>query len=196
MPGSARQRRSVTVLPQLGRPFHCTCLGHVSRRVLTRLWLQRQLPTHRLSLSHQAGANIDTCSEDQRTPLMEAAENNHLDAVKYLIKAGALVDPKVSASLTLLLRPLVLGPSSKASVLRGVLRSGGAGHLPVSGTRRLSELRCRQTAQRALGLPCGGGSSIRHTPAPSLPGAVRVEGRRKASCSERKKQNDLCSQTT
>lgn len=27
---------------------------------------------------------------------MEAAENNHLDAVKYLIKAGALVDPKVS----------------------------------------------------------------------------------------------------
>lgn len=26
---------------------------------------------------------------------MEAAENNHLDAVKYLIKAGALVDPKV-----------------------------------------------------------------------------------------------------
>lgn len=29
---------------------------------------------------------------------MEAAENNHLDAVKYLIKAGALVDPKVRAS--------------------------------------------------------------------------------------------------
>lgn len=47
----------------------------------------------------QAGANIDTCSEDQRTPLMEAAENNHLDAVKYLIKAGALVDPKVRAPL-------------------------------------------------------------------------------------------------
>lgn len=45
--------------------------------------------------SPQAGANIDTCSEDQRTPLMEAAENNHLDAVRYLIKAGALVDPKV-----------------------------------------------------------------------------------------------------
>lgn len=46
--------------------------------------------------SHQAGANIDTCSEDQRTPLMEAAENNHLETVKYLIKAGALVDPKVA----------------------------------------------------------------------------------------------------
>lgn len=30
---------------------------------------------------------------------MEAAENNHLDAVKYLIKAGALVDPKVRAPL-------------------------------------------------------------------------------------------------
>lgn len=26
---------------------------------------------------------------------MEAAENNHLETVKYLIKAGALVDPKV-----------------------------------------------------------------------------------------------------
>lgn len=46
--------------------------------------------------SQQAGANIDTCSEDQRTPLMEAAENNHLETVKYLIKAGALVDPKVA----------------------------------------------------------------------------------------------------
>lgn len=30
---------------------------------------------------------------------MEAAENNHLDAVKYLIKAGALVDPKVRTPL-------------------------------------------------------------------------------------------------
>lgn len=48
-----------------------------------------------MPLFHQAGANIDSCSEDQRTPLMEAAENNHLDAVRYLIKAGALVDPKV-----------------------------------------------------------------------------------------------------
>lgn len=27
---------------------------------------------------------------------MEAAENNHLETVKYLIKAGALVDPKVA----------------------------------------------------------------------------------------------------
>lgn len=50
-----------------------------------------------MPLFPQAGANIDSCSEDQRTPLMEAAENNHLDAVRYLIKAGALVDPKVRA---------------------------------------------------------------------------------------------------
>lgn len=56
------------------------------------------LHTPKLSLFYQAGANIDTCSEDQRTPLMEAAENNHLDAVKYLIKAGAQVDPKVPLS--------------------------------------------------------------------------------------------------
>uniref|UniRef100_A0A8C3L9R8 Euchromatic histone lysine methyltransferase 1 n=1 Tax=Chrysolophus pictus TaxID=9089 RepID=A0A8C3L9R8_CHRPC len=49
-----------------------------------------------------AGANIDSCSEDQRTPLMEAAENNHLETVKYLIKAGALVDPKDAEGSTCL----------------------------------------------------------------------------------------------
>lgn len=59
------------------------------------VWLRWQLSHLSCPSFHQAGANIDTCSEDQRTPLMEAAENNHLDAVKYLIKAGALVDPKV-----------------------------------------------------------------------------------------------------
>ncbi|XP_032117755.1 histone-lysine N-methyltransferase EHMT1 [Sapajus apella] len=55
-----------------------------------------------LPLQTWAGANIDTCSEDQRTPLMEAAENNHLEAVKYLIKAGALVDPKDAEGSTCL----------------------------------------------------------------------------------------------
>uniref|UniRef100_A0A2K6GI41 Euchromatic histone lysine methyltransferase 1 n=1 Tax=Propithecus coquereli TaxID=379532 RepID=A0A2K6GI41_PROCO len=33
---------------------------------------------------------------------MEAAENNHLDAVKYLIKAGAQVDPKDAEGSTCL----------------------------------------------------------------------------------------------
>uniref|UniRef100_A0A2K6C533 Euchromatic histone lysine methyltransferase 1 n=3 Tax=Cercopithecinae TaxID=9528 RepID=A0A2K6C533_MACNE len=33
---------------------------------------------------------------------MEAAENNHLEAVKYLIKAGALVDPKDAEGSTCL----------------------------------------------------------------------------------------------
>lgn len=43
----------------------------------------------------QAGANLDMCDEDQRTPLMEACENNHLDTVHYLLRAGAIVSHKV-----------------------------------------------------------------------------------------------------
>uniref|UniRef100_A0AAX7U215 Euchromatic histone-lysine N-methyltransferase 1b n=1 Tax=Astatotilapia calliptera TaxID=8154 RepID=A0AAX7U215_ASTCA len=37
----------------------------------------------------QAGANLDMCDEDQRTPLMEACENNHMEVVLYLLRAGA-----------------------------------------------------------------------------------------------------------
>ncbi|KTF95077.1 hypothetical protein cypCar_00040067 [Cyprinus carpio] len=36
-----------------------------------------------------AGANLDICDAEQRTPLMYACENNHLETVKYLLKAGA-----------------------------------------------------------------------------------------------------------
>lgn len=43
----------------------------------------------------QAGANLDMCDEDQRTPLMEACENNHLETVRYLLRAGAIVSHKV-----------------------------------------------------------------------------------------------------
>lgn len=43
----------------------------------------------------QAGANLDICDEDQRTPLMEACENNQLDTVRYLLRAGAIVSNKV-----------------------------------------------------------------------------------------------------
>uniref|UniRef100_I3JNL0 Euchromatic histone-lysine N-methyltransferase 1a n=1 Tax=Oreochromis niloticus TaxID=8128 RepID=I3JNL0_ORENI len=42
----------------------------------------------------QAGANLDMFDEDQRTPLMAACENNHLDTVKYLLRAGASVSHK------------------------------------------------------------------------------------------------------
>lgn len=62
----------------------------------------REEDSYLFDLDNKAGANIDTCSEDQRTPLMEAAENNHLDAVKYLIQAGALVEPKDAEGSTCL----------------------------------------------------------------------------------------------
>lgn len=43
----------------------------------------------------QAGANLDMVDEEQRTPLMAACENNHLETVKYLIRAGAAISHKV-----------------------------------------------------------------------------------------------------
>lgn len=43
----------------------------------------------------QAGANLDMCDVEQRTPLMYACENNHLETVKYLLKAGASTGHKV-----------------------------------------------------------------------------------------------------
>ena len=43
----------------------------------------------------QAGANLDMFDEEQRTPLMAACEGNHLDTVKYLLRAGASVSHKV-----------------------------------------------------------------------------------------------------
>lgn len=52
-----------------------------------------------LSCVWQAGANLDMCDDDQRTPLMESCENNHLDTVRYLLKAGANVTHKVGRAL-------------------------------------------------------------------------------------------------
>lgn len=50
-------------------------------------------------LSLQAGANLDMCDEDQRTPLMEACENNHMETVLYLLRAGASATHKVKQHL-------------------------------------------------------------------------------------------------
>lgn len=47
----------------------------------------------------QAGANLDMFDEEQKTPLMAACENNHLDTVKYLLRAGASVNHKVGQCL-------------------------------------------------------------------------------------------------
>uniref|UniRef100_A0A8C5I7C4 Histone-lysine N-methyltransferase EHMT1-like n=1 Tax=Gouania willdenowi TaxID=441366 RepID=A0A8C5I7C4_GOUWI len=60
--------------------------------------LGNYLPVTRLTVSRgvctQAGANLDTPDDEQRTPLMAACEKNHLDTVKYLIRAGAAVGHK------------------------------------------------------------------------------------------------------
>lgn len=39
------------------------------------------------------------CDEDQRTPLMEACENNHMETVLYLLRAGASATHKVNMQL-------------------------------------------------------------------------------------------------
>lgn len=64
---------------------------------------------------------------------MEAAENNHLETVKYLIKAGALVDPKV-AVYSLYFSPE--NPLSTISFLIGLKCPGGGDvDLLVLGTK-------------------------------------------------------------
>lgn len=45
----------------------------------------------------EAGANLDTCDDQQRTPLMDACENNHIETVEYFLKAGASASHKVRA---------------------------------------------------------------------------------------------------
>ncbi|KAM9810754.1 histone-lysine N-methyltransferase EHMT1a [Neosynchiropus ocellatus] len=42
----------------------------------------------------QAGANLEMCDEDYRTPLMAACESNQVDTVKYLLRAGAAINHK------------------------------------------------------------------------------------------------------
>lgn len=44
----------------------------------------------------KSGANLDMCDEDQRTPLMDACENNNMEVVLYLLRAGASANHKVS----------------------------------------------------------------------------------------------------
>lgn len=55
-------------------------------------------------MSLQAGANLDMCDEDQRTPLMEACENNFIEVVQYLLRAGASATQKVHLQIGFYLR--------------------------------------------------------------------------------------------
>lgn len=43
----------------------------------------------------QAGASPHLQDKNLKTPLMFAAEHNHSDVVKYLLKATAIIDAKV-----------------------------------------------------------------------------------------------------
>lgn len=58
-------------------------------------------PQHPLSLvpafisSSQAGANINAVDKQQRTPLMEAVVNNHLEVARYMVQLGGCVYSKV-----------------------------------------------------------------------------------------------------
>lgn len=47
--------------------------------------------------SFEAGANLDMCDDQQRTPLMDACENNHMETVEYILKAGASTTHRVRA---------------------------------------------------------------------------------------------------
>lgn len=60
--------------------------------------------------------------EEQKTPLMVACENNHLDTVMYLLRAGAAISHKVSHHTLSLLdhlsqRQLVLSSSCQIPLL-------------------------------------------------------------------------------
>lgn len=43
----------------------------------------------------QAGANINAVDKQQRTPLMEAVVNNHLEVARYMVQRGGCVYSKV-----------------------------------------------------------------------------------------------------
>lgn len=45
--------------------------------------------------SSQAGANINAVDKQQRTPLMEAVVNNHLEVARYMVQRGGCVYNKV-----------------------------------------------------------------------------------------------------
>ena len=47
------------------------------------------------SPSVQAGANINAVDKQQRTPLMEAVVNNHLEVARYMVQRGGCVYSKV-----------------------------------------------------------------------------------------------------
>uniref|UniRef100_A0AAZ3QYC4 Euchromatic histone-lysine N-methyltransferase 1a n=1 Tax=Oncorhynchus tshawytscha TaxID=74940 RepID=A0AAZ3QYC4_ONCTS len=77
----------------------------------------------------QAGANLDIVDEEQRTPLMDACDNNHLDTVKYPLRAGTAVSYKVSVWTTLGHYTIVDHLLSKTSEQVNCQDDGGCTHI-------------------------------------------------------------------
>ncbi|KAI4817192.1 hypothetical protein KUCAC02_009468, partial [Chaenocephalus aceratus] len=55
---------------------------------------QREASKTSATCSYRPERNLDMCDEDQRTPLMEACENNFIEVVQYLLRAGASATQK------------------------------------------------------------------------------------------------------
>uniref|UniRef100_A0A8C7ES90 Euchromatic histone lysine methyltransferase 2 n=1 Tax=Neovison vison TaxID=452646 RepID=A0A8C7ES90_NEOVI len=62
----------------------------------------------------QAGANINAVDKQQRTPLMEAVVNNHLEAARYMVQRGGCVYSKVCRATCALDLALLCGLSTSS----------------------------------------------------------------------------------
>lgn len=93
------KRTPLHAAAQKGSVEICHVLLQVSHRAPRPV--QPSTPPHYLSLvsalvpSPQAGANINAVDKQQRTPLMEAVVNNHLEVARYMVQLGGCVYSKV-----------------------------------------------------------------------------------------------------
>ena len=85
------------------------------------------------------GAAVDSVDESGRTPLMNAANFDHVDVGKALLAAGALVNHKAHAGGTPLHRACVNGRAKMASLLLAAGADPEAkdngGYRPIEGAR-------------------------------------------------------------
>lgn len=87
---AAAQKGSVEICHVL---LQVSTAAPAPRRPRTPACPARPVPATCPSL--QAGANINAVDKQQRTPLMEAVVNNHLEAARYMVQRGGCVYSKV-----------------------------------------------------------------------------------------------------